>query len=225
MRIDVLSGNTLKLTLNNSDMADMGIKYETLSEKSEQTKNLLTRVLDTVKLNASVDGNMRFDFSGERLFVEAFPRPDGGCMLYISCLKESEPEEELSFCRFPQGSRTDGTIVYEEPRKTKPRTRGTRRVVSPEQDVTFTAADLHALTQAVKVLSLKPFFKGEPSELYAEERGGFRLVFKTRYTDEITSVLREFGEIRKGACEAARAREYCKPVCPAHAIELLSSPG
>jgi hypothetical protein len=65
-------------------MFDLDIKYESLSGKNPDTKRLLSHVLRTVKLDKSAG----VDFSGERLFVEAFPRPDGGCMLYISCLAE-----------------------------------------------------------------------------------------------------------------------------------------
>jgi negative regulator of genetic competence, sporulation and motility len=92
MQIDVLSQNTLKLTLSRLDMFDMDIKYESLSGKNPDTKRLLSHVLRTVKLDKSAG----VDFSGERLFVEAFPRPDGGCMLYISCLSE-ERERVHSF--------------------------------------------------------------------------------------------------------------------------------
>jgi len=84
MQIDVLSQNTLKLTLSRHDMFDLDINYESLSGKNPDTKRLLSNVLSTVKLDKSAG----VDFSGERLFVEAFPRPDGGCMLYISCLTD-----------------------------------------------------------------------------------------------------------------------------------------
>ncbi|MCL1903037.1 MAG: adaptor protein MecA [Oscillospiraceae bacterium] len=90
MQIDVLSQNTLKLTLSRLDMFDLDIKYESLSGKNPDTKRLLSHVLRTVRL----DKGSGIDFSGERLFVEAFPRPDGGCMLYISCLLEQGDERE-----------------------------------------------------------------------------------------------------------------------------------
>ncbi|MCL2633466.1 MAG: adaptor protein MecA [Oscillospiraceae bacterium] len=86
MQIDVLSQNTLKLTLSRLDMFDLDIRYESLSGKNPDTKRLLSHVLRTVKLDKSTG----IDFSGERLFVEAFPRPDGGCMLYISCLTDEK---------------------------------------------------------------------------------------------------------------------------------------
>jgi len=90
MQIDVLSQNTLKLTLSRHDMFDLDINYESLSGKNPDTKRLLSNVLSSVKL----DKNSGVDFSGERLFVEAFPRPDGGCMLYISCLAEENRKPE-----------------------------------------------------------------------------------------------------------------------------------
>ncbi|MCL1880618.1 MAG: adaptor protein MecA, partial [Oscillospiraceae bacterium] len=86
MQIDVLSQYTLKLTLTRYDMFDMDIKYESLSGTNPDTKRLLSHVLNLAKL----DENAGLDFTGERLFVEAFPRPDGGCMLYISSLFESK---------------------------------------------------------------------------------------------------------------------------------------
>jgi negative regulator of genetic competence, sporulation and motility len=84
MQIDVLSSNTLKLTLSKCDMNDLDIKYESLSPKNPETKRLLAHVLNSIQRESKTG----FTFSGERLFVEAFPRADGGCMLYISCLEE-----------------------------------------------------------------------------------------------------------------------------------------
>ena len=94
MQIDVLSQNTLKLTLSRLDMSDFDIKYENLSGKNPNTKQLLSNVLRTVKL----DKTAKVDFSGERLFVEAFPRPDGGCMLYVSSLETSDVSANSEAC-------------------------------------------------------------------------------------------------------------------------------
>lgn len=90
MKIDVLSNNTVKITLNRVDMCDFDIKYETLSQKNPDTRRLLTQVLQTVK----AEKNIHFDLSAERLFIEAFPRQDGGCMLYISCIESEQPSKK-----------------------------------------------------------------------------------------------------------------------------------
>ena len=86
MKIDVLSGSTVKITLSGGDMRDYDVKYESLSRKSPDTKRLLGEVLKAV----SLESDMFFDANADRLFVEAFPRSDGGCMLYISSLEEEE---------------------------------------------------------------------------------------------------------------------------------------
>ena len=258
-----MSGNTLKLTLNKFDMTDMGIKYETLSKKSEQTRNLLTRVLDAVKLNASVDCNVRFDFTGERLFVEAFPRPDGGCMMYISCitgkLDTCGGGEDMTFCRLPAASHSllsrslsqdeaDDTIEYNSDtalRKTRkrvvkssdaplpssfapgsgdvhmstptspsPPVRSTRKT----EQITLITQSLRGITGAQKRLDALSLCDGTDTDTaphaYYDERGDYRLVFATRYSDEVVHALCEFGEVVRGGCEAARTREYCRPLTP-----------
>lgn len=80
MQIDMLAGNTVKITLAPSDMTGYNISYEDISGKSHDTKLMLS------KLIAAIREKNRIDLSGERLLVEAFPKSDGGCMLYISCL-------------------------------------------------------------------------------------------------------------------------------------------
>jgi hypothetical protein len=67
-------------------MDDLDIKYEHLSGKTPAAKRLLAHVLGRVK----TEGGGKIDLSGDRLFVEAFPRTDGGCMLYISSLESSQ---------------------------------------------------------------------------------------------------------------------------------------
>lgn len=86
MQIDVLANKTVKITLNRLDMSEYDVKYESLSHKSPDTKRLLVELLAVVRLEK------KLDLSGERLFIEAFPKTDGGCMLYISCLESGKTQ-------------------------------------------------------------------------------------------------------------------------------------
>ncbi|MGN0598138.1 MAG: adaptor protein MecA [Ruminiclostridium sp.] len=86
MKIDVLSNSTVKITLSGGDMKEYDLRYENLSRKSPDTKRLLGEVLKAV----SLESDIFFDANADRLFIEAFPRSDGGCMLYISSLEEEE---------------------------------------------------------------------------------------------------------------------------------------
>ena len=81
MQIDELAGNTVKITLDPSDMDGYRIKCEDISGDSRTSELALSRLISCL----SEDHNL--GLCGERLLVEAFPKSDGGCTLYISCLK------------------------------------------------------------------------------------------------------------------------------------------
>lgn len=81
MQIDELAGNTVKITLDPSDMDGYCIKCEDISGDSRTSELALSRLISCL----SEDHDL--GLCGERLLVEAFPKSDGGCTLYISCLK------------------------------------------------------------------------------------------------------------------------------------------
>jgi len=115
MQIDVLSQNTLKLTLSETDMRELDIKYESLSPKNPETKRMLATVLRGVRR----ENKPEFAFSGEKLFVEAFPRSDGGCLLYISCLEDerrSKEERSTSGERRPRNEKAKVKTIKDERR-------------------------------------------------------------------------------------------------------------
>lgn len=80
MQIDSFTDNTVKVTLDSSDMSCMNISYSDLCSKNRMSGITLSKILEAVKNSGHPD------FSGERLFVEAFAGGDGGCKLYISRL-------------------------------------------------------------------------------------------------------------------------------------------
>lgn len=88
MQIDMLAGGTVKITLLSSDMYCYNIRYEDISGRSDETKLALSRLI------AAIKESEKLDLSGERLLVEAFPKSDGGCMLYLSCLGKAKSEKK-----------------------------------------------------------------------------------------------------------------------------------
>ena len=86
MRIDTLAENTVKITLEPSDMDGCNIKYEDISGRSHETELALSRLISDVCEKHGLK------LSGERLLVEAFPKSNGGCTLYVSCLKGARPK-------------------------------------------------------------------------------------------------------------------------------------
>lgn len=88
MKYDALSRNTVKITLSEEDMKEYSLCAESIVRRSPETKAELTRLLKTMKLFG--------ESSPERLFLEAFPKNGGGCVLYVSNL-EDETDADFSF--------------------------------------------------------------------------------------------------------------------------------
>lgn len=101
MYYDALSTNTVKITLTEADMREYLLKSENIGQKTEETKRSFTKILEKFrKENAMFNG-----YSTDRLFLEAFAREDGGCVIYVSKLgreraehPEKTPESRVLMC-------------------------------------------------------------------------------------------------------------------------------
>ncbi len=82
MYYDALSRNTVKITLTGKDMKDYSLKSESLRSRTAESKRSLTSFLKKFQSESSLFP----DHKAERLFLEAFPSDDGGCILYVSTL-------------------------------------------------------------------------------------------------------------------------------------------
>ncbi|MBR5090766.1 MAG: adaptor protein MecA [Ruminiclostridium sp.] len=82
MHYDTLSRNTVKITLTRKDMKDYSLRSENIRSHSAESKRSLTGFLKKFRSEISLFPG----HSAERLFLEAFPSDDGGCVLYVSTL-------------------------------------------------------------------------------------------------------------------------------------------
>jgi negative regulator of genetic competence, sporulation and motility len=88
---DTLSAHTVKITLTRQDMSDYSIRSESLRSRSAESKRSLTRFLKRFQAESALFP----DKSADRLFLEAFPSADGGCVMYVSTLGvEPLPDNE-----------------------------------------------------------------------------------------------------------------------------------
>lgn len=97
MRIDILSKTTMKLTLTADDMSNYDLCYESLSQRGSDCRKTLGRLLKQAEEADGAAMAARLLNEERRLFVEAFRRMDGGCMLYVSALtghRRRESREE-----------------------------------------------------------------------------------------------------------------------------------
>ena len=204
MQIDVLSQNTLKLTLSRLDMFDLDIKYESLSSKNPDTKKLLSHVLQTVRLDKSTG----VDFSGERLFVEAFPRPDGGCMLYISCLESESANNSHE-------KRTVRLTARKSPHAAQQ---------SKKSNLLCRIDSIKALGGLCKSLTWQ-ISHGRlelESALYADS-GEYRLLVSGNDNKLISAIISEYGELLNPEKEQSLTCEHYKMLVAENAVEKMNS--
>jgi len=227
MQIDVLSQNTLKLTLSRLDMFDLDIKYESLSGKNPDTKRLLSHVLRTVRLDKSAG----VDFSGERLFVEAFPRPDGGCMLYISCLEEashssanssshtSSQATERKAVRLAAKAVPASSAVPKVPAGYVKSVKGD----SKREKLLCRFDSVKELEGACKSLSwqLAQERISSASSLYSNG-AEYRMLFCSANKKLISAIVSEYGEILSGEYEFSFTHEHYNLIAAENAVEKMN---
>jgi negative regulator of genetic competence, sporulation and motility len=221
MQIDILSSNTLKLTLSRIDMFDLDIKYESLSGKNPETKRLLAHVLKSIRLDQKVG----FDFSCERIFVEAFPRPDGGCMLYVSSLESDGRKRKSNF----------KTKFEESPDHPTPYPEGNAfpRALNIKRDcfkslLIIEAENMNELGGVCRSLNRQKEWERLcfDSTLYIHESAGnkYRLVVKGSKTEQflLSAIMKEYGELLRGERELMYTKEHFKPLIEESAAEKLA---
>lgn len=84
MKIELLDDKTVKVLLSKLDMYNLNLTYDEMDYKSPGTKKVLMQLLDEVKKQIKVD------MTKGKLFIEAFPYADGGCILYVNLLDGTE---------------------------------------------------------------------------------------------------------------------------------------
>ena len=84
----MLSLDKLKIELSSLDMNELRISYDELDYTKPQTKKIVLELLNKAKCQTG------FEVASKKLFIEVFPRDDGGCIFYISVMKESDPAKK-----------------------------------------------------------------------------------------------------------------------------------
>lgn len=80
MDYTLIHENKLKVILTAGEMQDLGLENDHMDYNDPVTRLALVSVLELSRTKA------RFNPRGARLFVEAYPCENGGCVLYFTCL-------------------------------------------------------------------------------------------------------------------------------------------
>lgn len=85
MIIEKLSSTAVKISIDNMEMLDYGVSFETLSEDSIETKAMITALLKDINYNTGID------LMTSKLFIEAFSIDETrSCIIYISAINDND---------------------------------------------------------------------------------------------------------------------------------------
>lgn len=80
LKIELVDQKTVKITLNEDDLDEMALSFQACDGSTNETKravlSLITKIKDETEL----------DLTGGKLFIEAFPDANGGCVLYVNVI-------------------------------------------------------------------------------------------------------------------------------------------
>ena len=85
LNIKYISNNTIKVILTKKDMDENNLSFEKLNQNNAETKEL---ILNIVK---NIIPDEKIDTARAKLYIEAFSRKNGDCILYISILSDKSP--------------------------------------------------------------------------------------------------------------------------------------
>ena len=90
MNIEPLDRQTIKIVLSATDMDKFHISYDEMDYNHPATRKVILQLLQQVREKIS------FDFSQNKLFIEAFPAQESGCVLYLNLLGEDQKHSNRS---------------------------------------------------------------------------------------------------------------------------------
>lgn len=88
MKVTMLCEDKIKITFGREELRRRGITYDSLSYGSAVTRRVLKEAL------RRAEKEVGFDWQGGRLFLEAYPEEEGGCVVLVTRLAEEEEEEQ-----------------------------------------------------------------------------------------------------------------------------------
>lgn len=190
MQYDSLSRHTVKITLSEEELKEYSLCAETLSSRTVETKRNLARLLKRMKLFSG--------YKAERLFLEAFPRAGGGCILYVSSLGERGAERSAESAEY----------------------------AAPAEQRYEVMCAVEGLSLFIRLCAGIACLCGEAdTRAYAFEDGSYRLVLsgKKREAEAAKRFMNEYGEAVTDFLQIRSAAERGKLICGENAAERIGA--
>ncbi len=187
MKIEPLDDKTVKIVLSKGDMDCFQLTYEEMDYKNPDTKRVILKLIDEIKKEVDMD------LTQGKLFIEAFPYADGGCILYVNVLDSTRPSS-------PKKYRT-----------------------SFDTPLIFSFDTLEALTALASSLNERYSHIILKSSLYFMEEKYYLMIYTYFKMDhQITHLLNEYGRyIGKGAIQSSLIQEHARELIHNDAAQII----
>lgn len=191
MKIELLDDKTVKVVLSNADMVHFNITYDDMDYKNPDTKRVILQLVDQIKREVSVD------LSTGKLFIEAFPYADGGCILYVNLIDINS------------GKSKPGSHRYK---------------TSFDTPIIFCFKDINALAGLSKRLISQFGHIILKNSLYLYHDKYYLLIYTYfKMDDQLLHLLTEYGQFYgKGSFVSSLVQEHAKELIASDALETLS---
>lgn len=84
MEFSLLGEDRLKVSLSPEELQELGVDYDSLDYQNPATRSILLQLLEQGRRSAG------FYPRKAKLYIEVFPREDGGCVIYFTRLSTGE---------------------------------------------------------------------------------------------------------------------------------------
>lgn len=190
LRMERFDDKTIKVVLTASDMVELELSYENLDYAMPETQKALSRIIRRV--NAELSANLL----ASKLFVEAYPYADGGCILIINKISSAKQNEQT-----------------------------TRSKLGFDTPIIYRLKNISVLTAVTKRLASNHLHIITKSALYLLE-GEYYLMLYTycKMDSALTLILSEYGNFAgKGVLASAIIKEHSTEIIAINAIETLAA--
>ncbi len=80
LKIELVDQKTVKITLDENDLDEMSLSFHDTDGAASETKRAVRGLITKIKEETELD------LTGGKLFIEAFPDVNGGCVLYVNVI-------------------------------------------------------------------------------------------------------------------------------------------
>ncbi len=188
LKIELVDQKTVKITLDENDLNEMALSFHDEASATFETKravlNLISKIKDETEL----------DLTGGKLFIEAFPDANGGCVLYVNVIDRSRGSLHAQ----------KASVGFNSP-------------------LIFRFKELKSLLAACKRLFHQYSHLIRKSSLYLLDEEYFLILYSYLRTDEkLIKLLSEYGKyFGKGEIKLSFMNEHARCIVEDAAVETL----